>query len=438
MKLKTIYACSECGFQNSKWTGQCPDCQNWNTLIEDVINVGKEDKGISLTPRKFGQKPVALEVDADSKEKFSSLIREFDRVVGEGITERSLILMSGEPGIGKSTLTLQIAGNISKSKKVLIVSGEESIDQIARRAARLKIDSKAILALNENNLENIIDNIQKEKPEFVIIDSIQVMSSQEIPGSCGSISQVRHCTERLLEIAKNQGVTILLIGHVTKEGNLAGPRVLEHLVDTVLLFEGDRHHNLRILRAVKNRFGSCSEVGIFQMEESGLSEVRNISKQFLYENQSASIGSCITVTMEGNRPMLIEVQALVATTHFGYPKRTANGFDLNRLQILIAALEKYAKVNLQNQDVFINVVGGMKLKDPAADLAIVMAIISSLQQKPLGMGSVAFGEIGLSGDIHQVVKQDHRIKEAKSLGFDKVISPKSLKSLKDILSSLAP
>lgn len=441
MKLKTIYICNSCQFESSKWIGQCPQCNTWNSFMEDVINVGKPEKGsLSKTPRslKIGaQSPTSLEQSGKTGiTRLFSDIEEFDRVLGNGITPGSMILLSGEPGIGKSTLTLQIAANLAKKIKVLLVSGEESVEQIAGRAGRLNLNEKNLLALNEFTLENILETIHQEKPGLVIIDSIQVISSMDFPGSAGSITQVRYCTERLLEIAKTSNIPVILIGHVTKDGTLAGPKVLEHLVDTVLLFEGDRFQQFRILRAQKNRFGSCSEVGIFEMTENGLIEIKNPSEQFLEGRRKDAIGSAITVAMEGTRPFLVEVQALVSTSAFGFPKRTANGFDLNRLQILIAVLEKYAKFNLQNQDVFVNVVGGIKLAEPAADLAILMALASSLLKKPLPHRSAIFGEVGLSGELRKVSHHEKRQKEAEKLGFSQIISSEKYKEIVMALKNL--
>ena len=441
MKLKTIYICNSCQYESSKWIGQCPQCEKWNSFVEDVINVGKPANGsISKTPRslKVGAKsPTSLEQNGRKPvARLLSDIEEFDRVLGDGIVPGSMILLSGEPGIGKSTLTLQVANNLAKKHKVLLVSGEESVEQIASRAGRLKLNEKNLLALNEYNLETILETIAAEQPGLIIIDSIQVISSLDFPGSAGSITQVRYCTERLLEVAKSTNTPVILIGHVTKDGTLAGPKVLEHLVDTVLLFEGDRFQQFRLLRANKNRFGPCSEVGIFEMTEDGLIEIKNPSQQFLEGRKQNAIGSAITVAMEGTRPFLVEVQALVSTSAFGFPKRTANGFDLNRLQILIAVLEKYARFNLQNQDVFINVVGGIKLNEPAADLAVLMAIASSFLKKPLDQNAAIFGEVGLSGELRKVIHHDKRQKEADKLGFKETISPANHKEIQTALRSL--
>lgn len=443
MKLKTIYICNSCQHESSKWIGQCPQCEKWNSFVEDVINIGAPLKGsLSKTPRSLkieAKSPTSLG-NQSSKAQTARLftdIEEFDRVLGQGITPGSITLLSGEPGIGKSTLTLQIANNLAKKVKVLLISGEESVEQIFGRANRLNLEEKNLLVVNEYNLETILETIAKEKPGFIIIDSIQVISSMDFPGTAGSITQVRYCAEKLLEYSKTTNTSVVLIGHVTKDGTLAGPKVLEHLVDTVLLFEGDRFQQFRILRASKNRFGSCSEVGIFEMTENGLIEIKNPSKQFLEGRKENAIGSTITVAMEGTRPFLVEVQALVSTSAFGFPKRTANGFDLNRLQILIAVLEKYAKFNLQNQDVFINVVGGIKLSEPAADLAVLMAIASSFLKKPLPSNAAIFGEVGLSGELRKVSHTEIRKKEATKLGFNQIISPEKFKEIIQALRSIS-
>lgn len=439
MKLKSIYICSSCEFESTKWTGKCPSCSGWNTLVEDVINVGKKDSKLSKTPReikKKSAKAVSLKNVKESNKRVSSGFSELDNLLGGGFVEGSLSLLSGEPGIGKSTLTLQVANNIAQKNSVLIISGEESVAQIANRGTRIKANSEKLSAINEFNLENILSAIEREKPDFLILDSIQVISSNQLPGSAGSVSQVRYCTEALLEVAKSKKISTILIGHVTKEGNLAGPRVLEHLVDTVLHLEGDRYQEFRIMRSAKNRFGSCNEIGLFQMKEEGMVEVTNPAEELLENRNESCIGSAISMVIEGSRPILVEVQALVSTTHFGYPKRTANGFDLNRLQILIAALEKFANLQLQNQDVFINVVGGFKIKDPAADLAICIAIASSLLKKEIKNTNIAFGEVGLTGNIRKSSQNQKRVKEGKKLGFEKIVSAEKYKSLLEVIKQI--
>jgi DNA repair protein RadA/Sms len=433
MKLKTIYICRDCNFETASWSGKCNSCNSWNSFEEDVVDTSINK--VSKTGRKLERKDSTplLESLKNCDEREPTNIGEFDRVLGGGLVKGSLTLLSGEPGIGKSTLTLQIADNIAQNGSVLLISGEESLSQIAKRAERLKLKCKNLNAINDHSLESILETIKKEKPSLAIIDSIQVISSSELSGNVGSISQVRYCTERLMELAKSNEISIILIGHVTKQGNLAGPRVLEHLVDSVVHLEGDRFQNFRILKSAKNRFGSCNEVGIFEMSARGMQEVKNPSAQLLEERREAAVGSAITVSMEGTRPILVEVQALTSTSPFGYPKRTANGFDLNRLQILIAVLEKYGKINLQNQDVFINVIGGIKLSEPAADLAVLMAIASSFIKKPINFETAIFGEVGLSGEIRKISNIDKREKEANKMGLSNSVTPNTCR---DILTAL--
>jgi len=362
---------------------------------------------------------------------------ELDLLLGGGIVEGSLTLLSGEPGIGKSTLTLQICDKIAQqNKQVLYVSGEESAEQIAIRARRLGITSTNINIVTESSLEHILSMIEAEKPDLVIIDSIQVISSEELAGASGSVSQVKICAEAFMHAAKLLSRAILLIGHVTKEGTLAGPRTLEHLVDTVLYIEGDRYHNLRLLRSTKNRFGSTNEVAVFEMEEKGLIEVTNPSELFLNGRAPDAIGSCLTCTIEGTRPFIIEIQALTSLTNFGYPKRSSNGYDLNRLQMIIAVLQEHAHLNLTNQDIFVNIVGGMRIEEPAADLAVALAIASAYRKRALDPNAVAIGEIGLSGEIRRVTQSDKREKEAKKLGFIKLATPTLYKKIAQAIGAL--
>jgi DNA repair protein RadA/Sms len=425
LKEKTSYTCKECGNSSPKWLGKCANCNSWNSY---------EKEEISITPRNLSAKvsarnPENLSSIKTENKRLKTNIEEFDRVLGGGIVPSSLVLFSGEPGIGKSTLTLQIAGKIAEKEKVLLISGEESLEQIASRAQRLKINQDNLQAISEHNLETILETIKTTKPTLAIIDSIQVISSLDLQANSGSITQIKYCTERILETAKKEKTAIIIIGHVTKDGNLAGPRVLEHLVDAVIQLEGDRFQQFRILRSSKNRFGSCNEVGIFEMQSLGLKEVKNPSEQFLEGRKENAFGTAITVAMEGNRPFLVEVQALTTTSNFGFPKRTATGFDLNRLQILIAILEKHAHLNLQTQDVFVNVVGGIKLKEPANDLAVASAIASSLLKKPISENTVIIGEMGLSGELRKVPHLDKRIKEANKMGFKKIVSPEKHKEI---------
>ncbi len=432
MKLKTIYICSQCGAESSRWSGQCLKCNAWNSLTEDVVNVGKKEKTVSA----IAVKPTITIKNIQKKERLITKISEFDRVVGGGFITDSVVLLAGDPGIGKSTLTLQICGKMAEiGQKVLYFSGEESVDQISDRANRLNIKNPINL-LNLNSLEAILATIEAEKPGFVVVDSVQVMSSEEIASQAGSISQVRYVTEQLMKVAKSQNIPILLIGHVNKEGNLAGPQVLTHLVDTVLFLEGDRFHQFRLLRATKNRFGAVDEVGVFAMEERGLIEVKNPSALFLEGRAENPIGSVIVPVLEGTRTFLVEVQALTSYTHFGYPKRTASGIDLNRLNIILAVLERYAKIKLDNTDVFVNVVGGLKLSEPAIDLAIAMAVASSKIKKPLPSDLAVMGEVGLSGEVRTVSQTDKRLKEAEKLGFKQILSAKQVKSVAEAVKKI--
>lgn len=431
MKNRSIYICNKCGHQSPKWAGKCAECEAWNTFEETII-----EKKTSSDGRKVAKAgtPTSLVLNDVSEQRMELKMEEINRVLGGGILAGSLILLTGEPGIGKSTLTLQICDQIvEKGKSVLYVSGEESQNQIATRAKRLNVNSENISFLSETNLETIIATLEEFKPEFVIIDSVQILNSSDLSGGAGSVPQVRYAAEKFMEYSKTTGVPIVLIGHVTKDGTLAGPRVLEHLVDTVLYLEGDRYQNFRILRSQKNRFGSTNEIGIFEMNEKGLCEVANPSAHFIEGRKDHAIGSSICVTLEGSRSLLVEVQALTNITPFGYPKRSANGYDLNRVQMLISVLQKYAKINLSNQDVFVNVAGGIKLKDPACDLGMLVAIASSFLQKSMDANVVFIGEIGLSGEIRSVNQIQKRVKEAEKLGFKKIIIPSS----KDKISSTA-
>ena len=421
MKLKTVYVCQNCGQESSKWQGRCPSCEEWNTFVEDVINVGKTDTVAKTSSRGLRREaPKSLSEHSAPKARAQTGIGEWDQVLGGGIVEGSLILLSGEPGIGKSTLTMQVLDRMAGQKeKVLYITGEESVEQVSDRARRLKAEHESIRILYENTLENILATIESEKPDFLVVDSIQVIASAEISGVAGSLSQVRYCTEMLMNTVKTLGIPTLLIGHVNKEGNIAGPKVLEHLVDTVLILEGERDHELRMLRAVKNRFGPVSEVGLFEMGEEGLQEVKNPGQRILENRPKNALGSALTMSMEGNRPLLMEVQALVSTTHFGYPKRMASGFDRNRLELLIAVLQKYTDLDLSDQDVYVNVAGGLSLKDPAADLAVCMAIASSAGKKVLPENEVIWGEIGLTGEIRKNFKDKEREKAVEMMGLKK-------------------
>lgn len=432
MKTKTVYICAECSHEAPKWLGKCPSCEAWNSFSAQQI---------SKTPATLsGRSHQSIEAkslsslasyDENSSRRLISNINELDRTLGGGFVHASVTLLGGEPGIGKSTLTIQLAEEISKqNKKLIYISGEESLNQVAGRATRLGINSEAILFLQENNLETVLSTIEQEKPDFLIIDSIQTISSLDLPGAPGSISQTITVTEQLIEHCKKKGITLLLIGHVTKEGSLAGPKMLEHLVDTVLLFEGDRYSQNRVLRTSKNRFGSTNEIGIFAMQEKGLAEIKNPSQQFLEGRSKTAIGSIFTITIEGNRPLLMEIQALTSKTPFGYPKRTSNGFDLTRLHIITAVLQKYSKINLSDQDIFVNVIGGFKLKDPSVDLAVALAIASSFYKIPITSSLAVMGEIGLSGELRPISKLNIRLRELLKLGMNQVITPNS-SELKD-------
>lgn len=413
MKLKTVYICQNCSSQAPKWLGKCPECEAWNSFVEDVISAETAKKDRTQRNLKAAS-PTPLTHSAETPKRHSTGLAEFDRVLGGGIVPGSLILLGGEPGIGKSTLTLQLCATISQqNKKILYISGEESINQIALRAKRLTVASENLFLLNETLLESILLTLGDHKPDLVIIDSIQVIASGDVAGLTGGITQVRACTEALMSWAKTSQTPMVIVSHVNKEGNLAGPKTLEHLVDTVLYLEGERYQDLRLLRGIKNRFGSTNEVGLFEMTETGLTEVPNPSELFLKQRSQNTVGACLTVTLEGSRPMVVEIQALTVPTRFGYPKRATSGFDANRLELLLAVLQKHAKIPLNEHDVYVNVVGGLKLKDPGADLAVALAIASSFKQKPLAQNAVAFGEITLSGEIRQPNQHKKREQEAK-------------------------
>ncbi|MBU2524546.1 DNA repair protein RadA [Patescibacteria group bacterium] len=415
MKVKTIYKCSNCAYQSGKWQGKCPTCEQWNTIEEDTEVTSFKDRQQGKIVKT--QNLHLYETDSQNT-KVSTGITELDLVIDGGFQPGSLVLMGGEPGIGKSTLTLQISSAfIQNQLTVLYISAEESINQVANRGKRINADIAKIQFAQEYSVENIVQTMQSLKPDLVVVDSIQLINSDNIAGMPGSISQVRMCTEILMEATKKMNTTTILVGHVTKDGNLAGPRVLEHLVDTVLQIEGDRNHEIRMLRSQKNRFGPTNEVGIFEMTSTGLKSLSNPSEKFLKDRPQNAIGSCLTCVLEGKRPLILEVQALTTKTSFGYPKRLATGFDLNRLNMLIAVLQKHARINLFTQDVFINVVGGFKINDPAADLAVCSAICSSVKQIPMANNLVLLGEIGLTGEIRKSNQQDRRIKEVEKLNL---------------------
>jgi DNA repair protein RadA/Sms len=425
-KAKTVYTCTECGGQTPKWQGQCPHCNVWNTLVETVAETASASRFAALAPQSTGLQKLA-DVEAAEVPRHPTGIIEFDRVLGGGLVPGGVVLIGGDPGIGKSTLLLQTLCHIGGQQRVVYVSGEESAQQIAMRAKRLGLDASPVELLAEINLEKITGMLQAHKPDVAVIDSIQTLYSEALQSAPGSVAQVRECSAQLTRIAKQLGITVILVGHVTKEGSLAGPRVLEHIVDTVLYFEGDPNSSFRLVRAFKNRFGAVNELGVFAMTEKGLREVSNPSALFLSHHAEQVAGSCITVTQEGTRPLLVEVQALVDEAHSPNPKRLCVGLEQNRLAMLLAVLHRHAGVACFDQDVFINAVGGVKIAEPAADLAVLMAIVSSLKNRPLREKLIVFGEVGLAGEVRPVQRGQERLKEAAKLGFTKAIVPKSNK-----------
>ncbi len=418
----TVFFCNECGYESSKWMGQCPACKAWNTFVEEPV-VRTAQSGRTGISHRNTPEPVSIgDVSLDLSQRIPTGMTELDRVLGGGMVPGSLVLVGGDPGIGKSTLLLQVCQNLSKgTHKVLYISGEESAAQIKMRAIRLDGSTDSLLLLCETNLTLIEETIKRHKPEVVIIDSIQTMFSEEVSSAPGSVSQVREATATLLSIAKSMSVTIFIVGHVTKEGQVAGPRVLEHMVDTVLYFEGDRHASYRVIRAVKNRFGSTNEIGVFEMRSTGLVEVANPSEYMLSGRPRDSAGSVVVCAMEGTRPMLVEVQALVCRTSFGIPRRQATGTDFNRVNLLMAVLEKRMGLKTSECDAYINVAGGMKMNEPAIDLGIALAIVSGFTGKPIGDDMVVFGEVGLSGEVRSVTLAEVRAAEALKLGFSKIM-----------------
>lgn len=432
-KSKTVYTCTECGGQAPKWQGQCPSCNAWNTLVETVAETSSASRFASLAQTAGLQK--LAEVEAAEVPRHPTGIVEFDRVLGGGLVPGGVVLIGGDPGIGKSTLLLQTLCHIGGRQRVVYVSGEESPQQIAMRARRLGLDASSVELLAEINLEKIVAILQSHKPDVAVIDSIQTLYSEALQSAPGSVAQVRECSAQLTRLAKQLGITVILVGHVTKEGSLAGPRVLEHIVDTVLYFEGDPNSSFRLVRAFKNRFGAVNELGVFAMTEKGLREVSNPSALFLSHHTEQVAGSCITVTQEGTRPLLVEVQALVDEAHAPNPKRLCVGLEQNRLAMLLAVLHRHAGVACFDQDVFINAVGGVRIGEPAADLAVLLAIVSSLKNKPLPDKLIVFGEVGLAGEVRPVQRGQERLKEAAKLGFTHAIVPKAnqpKQALKDI------
>ena len=418
---KSVFFCQNCGHEENKWLGQCPMCKEWNTFVEEPVSFSKSASAKLIKDAEV----VALKhVETDQEERIKTKIEELDRVLGGGIVPGSLLLVGGDPGIGKSTLLLQVCQRLCEDKhQVLYISGEESLKQIKLRANRMGEFTEDLLLLCETNLEIVKNVIQKRKPEVVIIDSIQTMYSEEVASAPGSVSQVRESTNVFMQLAKGLGISIFIVGHVTKEGTVAGPRVLEHMVDTVLYFEGDRHASYRILRGVKNRFGSTNEIGVFEMRQNGLVEVENPSEFMLNGKPENASGSVVACSMEGTRPILIEIQALVCSSNFGMPRRTAAGTDYNRVNLLMAVLEKRVGIHLSNYDAYVNIAGGIKMNEPAVDLGIVMAIVSSYKNQPIDEKTMVFGEVGLSGEVRAVNMPEQRVAEAKKLGFTTCIMP---------------
>ena len=425
-KRKSKFMCQECGYESPKWMGKCPGCGSWNKMVEEVEKVTTRrgafahSEGTTLVT-----KPTAITaVEVTNEARIYTDSKELNRVLGGGIVRGSLVLIGGDPGIGKSTLLLQVSSQLAnKNHSVLYISGEESLRQTRLRADRLGVTSDKLLVYAETNLEDISLTIERVKPDFVIVDSIQTVYHPEVTSAPGSVSQVRECTSELMRVGKTKGIAIFIVGHVTKEGSIAGPRLLEHMVDTVLYFEGERHHTYRILRAVKNRFGSTNEMGIFEMKEAGLEEVENPSEIFLEERSKGAAGSTVVASMEGTRPVLVEIQALISPTSFGNPRRMATGIDHNRVPLLMAVLEKRVGLLLQNQDAYLKVAGGVKLDEPAIDLAIAVSIASSFRDKPTRPTDCIIGEVGLTGEVRRVSRIEQRVQEAAKLGFERVILP---------------
>lgn len=426
VKKKTKFCCQSCGYESPKWLGRCPGCGEWNTFVEEIEVVSKS-RGVFQHSEAKSQKAVPIvSIETQEEQRVETSMVELNRVLGGGIVPGSLVLIGGDPGIGKSTLLMQLSADLSnRGHRVLYVSGEESLKQTRLRASRLDVQSKELFIYAETDLELIRHSIEEVKPQFIIVDSIQTVHHPEVTSAPGSVSQVRECTAELMRIAKTKGIATFLVGHVTKEGQIAGPRILEHMVDTVLYFEGERHHTYRILRSHKNRFGSTNEIAIFEMIHSGLKEVLNPSELFLEERSQGAAGSTVVASMEGTRPILVEIQSLVTPTSFNYPKRMATGVDQNRVQLLMAVLEKRMGMLLQAQDAYVKVAGGVKLDEPAIDLAILTSIVSSYKNAPVNVTDVFIGEVGLTGEVRRVSRIEQRVYEAARLGFKRVFIPAS-------------
>ena len=423
-KSKIIYQCSQCGFETAKWVGKCPGCGEWNTMLEILKEPVSPQKAAAA--RSLGSRSHAVpinEISTDDEQRYHTGLSELDRVLGGGIVKGSLVLISGDPGIGKSTILLQICEYLGQSLRVLYVSGEESARQIKLRAARLGVQSSNLLILTETDIQVVVEQIRQEKPDLVMVDSIQTMNHTELTSSPGSVTQVRECTNTMMRCAKALDIPVILVGHVNKDGAIAGPKVLEHIVDAVLYFEGDRQMTYRILRAVKNRYGSTNEIGVFDMGDRGLKQVENPSQAMLSGRPKDVAGSCVTAVMEGTRPLLAEIQGLATTSGYGTPRRMSTGFDYNRMALILAVLEKRAGFYFSNLDSYVNVVGGLRLDEPAVDLAVAVSLISSLKDTPVREDTVVFGEIGLTGELRSVSHSDLRIAEAARLGFTRCVLP---------------
>lgn len=434
-KIKSVYICSQCGYESPKWYGKCPSCNEWNTMNEEIVD--KSSSTVQKTKRiSTYTRPVSINsIDTTDEQRYFTGSKELDRVLGGGIVKGSLVLLGGDPGIGKSTILLQICNNLGNELKILYVSGEESRRQLKLRAERLGVNNENTFIMTETDIEVIVEEIKTEKPDLVMIDSIQTMNLSALNSSPGSVTQVRECTNLLMHTSKGLDIPIIVVGHVNKEGSIAGPKVLEHIVDAVLYFEGDKQMSYRILRAVKNRYGSTNEIGVFQMTDKGLTEVENPSMMLLSGRPHNVSGSCVACTMEGTRPLLAEIQALVSTSGYGNPRRMSTGYDYNRLALIIAVLEKRAGYYFSNSDTYVNIVGGLRLDEPAIDLSVAISLISSLKDVPIPENALAFGEIGLGGEIRSVANAQARINEASRLGFTKIILP--YHNLKNVSSDTA-
>lgn len=439
-KVKSVYICSECGWESSKWVGKCQGCNQWNTMQEEIKSTAKVSSALytgATVKLSSSSTPISMrDIDTENEERYKTGSKELDRVLGGGIVKGSLVLLGGDPGIGKSTILLQICNNLGNKLKILYVSGEESKRQIKLRADRLGVDCDNLYVITETDIEIVNQIIQNEKPDLVMIDSIQTMNYTQLSSSPGSVTQVRECTNLLMKLGKTMEIPILIVGHVNKDGAIAGPKVLEHIVDAVLHFEGDKQMSYRILRAVKNRYGSTNEIGVFQMTNDGLSEVENPSMMLLSGRPKNVSGTCVACAIEGTRPILAEIQGLVTTSGFGNPRRMSTGFDNNRMNLILAVLEKRAGFFFSNADTYINVVGGLRLDEPAVDLAVAMSLISSLKDVAILENAIAFGEIGLAGEIRGVSQAQVRISESIRLGFTKIIIP--YQNLKNIKQSELP